>query len=192
MEDSDKVKIDLWVKECETLGATITNLMLLSARVIGIGSGIVFAVLALVFKEKAYDVVLLLPVAMFALFFYFINLHTSILEMGGYKKRIEEEINRIMGQPLYIWESGLVGRRHTNLANVFLFIIFTLILLVCITASLYVSSKQHPSWVLYCNIIVLSIFSLGILISVKRMRGAHRRTYADASELLISDKKIDE
>ena len=120
MENSDKIKIDLLVKQSENLGSSITSFMILSARVIGIGSGIVFAVLALALKVKIYDVILALPIAMFALFFYFINLHTSILEMGGYKKRIEEEINRMVGHPMYLWETGLVSRRHTNLANVFL------------------------------------------------------------------------
>ncbi len=65
MEDSDKVKIDLLVKQSENLGSAITSYILLSARVIGIGSGIVFAVLALALKEKTYSVILALPIAMF-------------------------------------------------------------------------------------------------------------------------------
>ena len=190
MEDSDKVKIDLLVKQSENLGSEITSFMILSARVIGIGSGIVFAVLALALKEKIHDVILALPVAMFALFFYFINLHTSILEMGGYNKRIEEEINRMVGYPVCLWEIGLVSRRHTNLANVFLAVIFNLILLLCLAVSLYVSYKHHPLWVLYCNVSTMAIFTLGLIISIKRMRGAHHRTYMDACRLCASDSMV--
>lgn len=186
MEETDKFKLDLLVKQSDGFGSAITSLMILSARVIGIGSSIVLAALAVAVREKAYEVVLILPVPMFGLYFYFVNLHTAVLEMGGYKKRLEEQINELVGQPLYLWETALVSQRHTNLANGFLATIFGLILLLFIVVSLYVAYSYPHRWVFYADVSTNGIFLIGLLMSIRRMKTAFARTYARACELTKS------
>ena len=190
MDETDKIKLDLLVKQSDGFGSAITSLMLLSERVIGVGSSIVLAALAVAVKEKAYEVVLILPVPMFALYFYFVNLHTAVLEMGGYKKRLEEQINELVGRPLYLWETALVSQRHANLANIFLAIIFGLILLLFIAASLYVAYSYPLRWVFYTQVSTNTIFLIGLVVSIKRMTTAFARTYVKARDLSESSGGI--
>jgi len=129
--DNDKtIRLEHLTSQCDAMGAAIGSMMQQSSRVISIGTAVALGVVGLAVRTESYDVLLLLPYLMFVLYFHYINLHTSILEMGGYKKYLEEQINTIIGEKMHLWETELVPRRHNNIANQFLAGIFTLIMLV--------------------------------------------------------------
>jgi len=161
----------------------------LSARVVAIGSGLVLTGLALAIREKIYEVIMFLPVLMFSLCFYYLNLHTAVREMGGYKRYIEERINEIVGEQIYLWESELVHRRHSNVANQFMAGIFFFILIASVAAALFVSYTYKHKWVLYAEIIAIVLLGFGCVLATVRMTTSFEKTYCDAKQIGATTNK---
>ena len=180
MENKKTLQLEHLTNQSDGFGSAIGSVMLQSSRVIAVGTAVALSVIGISLRTKSSEILILLQYLMFVLFFHYINLHTSILEMGGYKRYLEEEINAIIGEKIHLWETELVPRRHYNIANQFLAAIFLIILLGSVVIGLYVSYSYKYSWVFYASITADAILIVGLILAVAHMRKAHKKTYEDA------------
>ena len=180
MEDKKSLQLEHLTSQSESFGAAIGSVMLQSSRVITVGTAVALGVIGIAFRTRSYEILILLPYLIFVLFFHYINLHTSILEMGGYKRYLEERINEIIGEKIHLWETELVPRRHYNVANQFLAAIFLIILLGSMVIGLVVSYSYHYSWIFRISLVVDLVLIIGLIMAVAHMRKAHAKTYEDA------------
>jgi cobalamin biosynthesis protein CobD/CbiB len=120
------------------------------------------------------------------MFFHYINLHTSIRELGGYKRHVEEELNRRLGEKIFMWETELVPRRHKNVANQFIAGIFLLVLAVSVVLAIFFAIQHKFPWVVYVVLLSCAVLTVGLAFSAKNMKRAHEKTYLDARNNFIS------
>jgi hypothetical protein len=189
MENNNSLQLEHLTNQSDSFGSAIGSVMLQSSRVIAVGTAVALGVIGLAVRTKSYEVLILLPYLMFVLFFHYINLHTSILEMGGYKRYLEEQINEIIGEKIHLWETELVPRRHFNIANQFLTGIFSIILIGSVLIGLYQSYSHKYSWVFFTSITADLILIIGLIFAVVHMKKAHRKTYEDAKQVNTSANK---
>jgi len=77
-----------------------------------------------------------------------------------------------------MWESGLIESRHTNLSNITLDVIYTIVLLLSIIGSLYASLGNYRIMmvVIFVNVALIAI----IVATFAHLKTEFRRTYEDA------------
>ena len=187
--DSDRI-IDLLVKQCDSIDSKITSYHLMGARVIGLGTAIVIGVLALAIKEKFILALLLLPFGMFFVLFYWININTWIVGHGGYKRHLENQINNIVGDPIYLWESHIVHHRHTNLSNIMLDIICGVALLVCIVASIHAAVVFQSIILVVIDILVNTGLAIGLVVCIARQKSEFDLVYKEATKVYQNKRNI--
>jgi hypothetical protein len=190
---TDADKLDALISQCSSIDAKITSYHLLGAKVLALGTSIIPTILAISFKNNYDTVLLILPIAIFSVIFYWVNINTWIVSHGGYKRYIEEQINALTGEPIYFWEAGVVPSRHTNLSNVILNSIFSLVLILCISASLWASRKNG---ILFAAVAVLNlVLVISLVFSFAYLKTEFQRTYKDTKQFQsakIANKKVNE
>ena len=186
MESEENIRIEQLAKLADGTGSAIGSLMVQSSRLMAIGIAVALGVLGTAIKTNAYDLLILLPILIYAMFFHYINLHTSILELGGYKRHVEEELNRRLGEKIFMWETELVPRRHKNVANQFIAGIFLLVLAVSVVLAIFFASQHKYPWVIYVVLPCYVVLTAGLVFSAKNMKKAHEKTYQDARSNFIS------
>lgn len=177
---SPEKKIEILSKQCETIDSKITSFELLGLRVVTLGTTVVIGLLALSIKEKSDIALVILPFAMYALLFYWINVTTWILSFGGYKKHLEERINSLAGEPLLLWECRIIHSQHVNVPNTILRVLCSVVLFSCIVASIYGACRigEFLFIVVLICVNILSLTALGI--ALRYMKNEFRRTYREA------------
>lgn len=174
------LKFEALCKQCDIFDSKITSYSLLSLRVLGLGTTIIIGLLVLAIKEHVEIALLLLPFAMYAILFYWINITTWILAFGGYKRHLEERINRLVNEPLFLWESRLVHSRHVNVANSIMNMLSAIVLIGSITVSLYSAHKMNNILLIVSLICLNLIFLAALGYAIGYMRAEFDRTYLEA------------
>ena len=186
MIDEDK-KFSALIEQCKSIDSKITSYHVMSSRVLGGGIAIVSAVLAVAIKEKNYIVLLILPLALYSILFYWVNVISWILAQGGYKKFLEEKINRMCCEPIFLWEAGVVQKRHHNVSNLCLNILYFIVLICSIGLSIFSASK-YPN-ILIISIAINIILFIILIISFLNLNNEFSQTYIDSKQV---EKKIKE
>ena len=177
----DEKKLDALIEQCKSIDSKITSYHVMSARVLGIGIAIVSGVLAVSIKEKSYIVLLLLPLALYSILFYWTNVMAWIVANGGYKKHLEEKINKVCREPLFLWEAGIVQKRHTNISNICLNSLYVVVLILCVGSSIFAASK-------YPNLVIISIgvnlfLLIALIISFVHLKNEFNQAYLDSKNV---------
>jgi len=177
----EKDKLYALIEQCKSIDAKITSYHVISARILGIGMAIVSAILAVSVKEKNYTILLLLPIALYAIFFYWLNINSWILAQGGYKKYLEEKINTMCHEPLFLWETGVVPKRHINLSNTCLNVLYVIILLLFSAISIWAAFKLKKFFIL--SIVINLALLLILIISFLNLNNAFMNSYNDSKKI---------
>jgi hypothetical protein len=179
-KEKEKARLDLLMKEADTTGQGIRTILLTSERIIALGLTISGAGLAYGIKEKIYDVLLFLPVAVIGVFIYGTALFTELMSLGGYKKHLEEKINRLLGQNILLWESSIAHKRHSAFVKVALYIIYSLFLALTIYVSLSTALKYYVMATVWGLIILDLIMLIFLGITLIKMVKTFDETYLHA------------
>lgn len=180
--DLKEKKIELLVKQCELSDHKILSYQNVGSKVLGYGSTLILTILAIALKEKITAILLILPAAMFILIFYWMNVDAWVLSEGGYKKAMEEKINKMLDENIYLWESKIVTSKHINLNNIILDIIYFLVLLACIIASVNASFELKVHWITGIIICANAILCFLALLCLIRNKTEFKNTYEEAKK----------
>lgn len=134
--------------------------------------------------DKSKEFTLLFPVLIFALFFYGVYTYNNILIMGGYKKYLEEKINKLANSNILIWESELLVKlRNKGLWNWPTWIAYGLFIVgICIYSlqNTFLYYGCTAMWLLFSVIVLLIII---LIYSLLVARKQFDRSYNLAKEI---------
>ena len=177
MDKREEFKIELLIKECDSVGQKIETLFLASEKVIGLGLAIIAAGLTFGLKEKINEILLFLPIAVLGVMLYGVHIFTELTSLGGYKCYLEERINTIFGENILLWESFIAKGRHHAFVTYFLHFVYLLFLASTIYISLNTACRHYESSVFWGIVIVILTLSVGLIVSLVKMYGAFNKTY---------------
>jgi len=177
MDKREELKIELLIKECDSVGQEIKTLFLASEKVIGLGLAIIAAGLTFGLKEKINEILLFLPIAVLGVMLYGVHIFTELMSLGGYKCYLEERINTILGENILLWESFIAKERHRAFITYFLHFVYLLFLASTIYISLNTACRHYESRVFWGIVIVILTLSIGLIVSFVKMYRAFNKTY---------------
>lgn len=189
MDDKEKLKLELIIKEHDSIGQATRTLFLSSQTVLGIGLTIIVTVFTIGLREKINEIFIFLPYAIYLVFFYWIHLVFQLASFGGYKGYLEERINTFFGENLVFWEMCIAKKLQISFVEPFLFVIFSILLII----SMYLSIKVAQSYgelIFWANGFLLFLFFIGLIVSLYRMYGVFERTYQRAKNYSKEDVVI--
>lgn len=103
------------LKEHESSGAAIRRLYLTLERVMAVGIAAVTAAVAYMWSNSnLHPLLVMVPFVLIGLMFFMIFLYAELMELAGYKKQMEHEINYIVGSNVALWESEIVDQLGNN------------------------------------------------------------------------------
>jgi hypothetical protein len=115
-EPLGKLRSDLLIKDYEITCAQIRDMVSYSDRMFGVGVTLVAAGFSYGVKEKLAEVIIAVSFLNIALLVFASSLYTGIFALGGYRRRIEEELNGILGGDSVLrWESVVPAAVHRSL-----------------------------------------------------------------------------
>lgn len=105
-------------KEYDRLSTDIRAIETNNDKAIGFGLTVVGVGLAYGFKEQLAQVFLFLPIALMGVFLYGVLQYHNLFWLGGYKRAVEEKINKLAGRKVVCWEELVHEKRgRTNVIN---------------------------------------------------------------------------
>lgn len=123
MDDKEKLKIELLVKQYDDISNEIRNINNIQHKLITIGILLFTGVLIYGIDHQTTNPELLtLLILFFQLIFLGLLLfglftHGGIMSLGGYKHFLEEEINANFGEDLFLWQSFIIKPKISNLGT---------------------------------------------------------------------------
>jgi len=122
LEEKDKLKIELLVKQCDDISNNIRNVTNIQQQLITIGILLFTGVLIYGIEHQTTNpqllstlLILFFPFIFLALLLFGLFTHGEIKSLGGYKRFLEEEINTNFGEDLFLWESFVVKPKESLL-----------------------------------------------------------------------------
>lgn len=182
MDKKEEIKINLLIKECDSVGQGIRTLLLSSEKIIALGFTIIAAGLTFGLKEKINEILLFLPFAVFGVLLYGIYIFTELMSLGGYKCHLEEKINKTLGENVLLWELFIAKGRHRAFVKYFLYLIYVLFLGLTVFISLS-TAWQHYTKSTFGGIVIGILFlTVGLIIALNKMNKVFDRTYQVAKK----------
>lgn len=182
MDKKEEIKINLLIKECDSVGQGTRTLFLSSERVIALGFTIIAAGLTFGIKEKILEILLFLPIAVFGVLLYGIHISTELMSLGGYKCHLEEKINITLGENVLLWELFIAKERHGAFGGTFLYLIYALFLGLAVFISLSTALQHYTKSTFWGIVIVILFLTVALIISLYKMNKAFDRTYQIAKK----------
>lgn len=182
MDKKEEIKINLLIKECDSVGQGIRTLFLSSEKLIALEFTIIAAGLTIGIKEKINEILLFLPIAAFGVLLYGIHIYTELLSLGGYKRYLEEKINITLGENVLLWESLITKTRHFDFVTNILWIIYTFFLVLIILIGLSTALQYYTKGTFWAMVIVVLFFTVSLIISLYRMTKIFDKTYQIAKK----------
>ena len=182
MDKKEEIKINLLIKECDTIGQGIRTLILAGERVVALGFAVIAAGLTFGIKEKIDEILLFLPFAVFGVLLYGIHIFTEVMSLGGYKRNLEEKINVILGENLLLWELFLAKERHGAFGKTILNLVYAFFLVLTIFISLSTAWRNYTKGTFGGLVIGILFLTICLVISMYKMDKAFHRTYQIAKK----------
>jgi len=182
MNEEEKLKIELLIKECESTGQAIRTMLLTNEKVMALGFTIISTGLVYGIKEKVSEILLFLPLAVFAVLFYGIRITAEIMSLGGYKRYLEENINSILRENVLLWESFIAPKMHRSFVLLLLYIVYTFFILLVVFISLQTIWRYYTKETFWFMVIFLLSLSICLIISLSNLYKAFDTTYQIAKE----------
>jgi hypothetical protein len=163
-------KVEVLIKECEIVGKRLSDLVLMSEKIVALGFTIIAVGMSLGIKEKIYEILLVMPVAAFGVLSYGILVGSEIMSLGGYKRYLEEKINITFRENILLWESFIAKQRHRSFEVNFLNIIYALFLLFVIGISLSTTLQYYTKSTFVFMLAVILTLTFGLIIALYKMK----------------------
>lgn len=187
MDKKEELKIDLLIKEYESIGQGIRTLFITNEKIIGLGFTIIATGLTFGIKEEINEILLFLPVAIFGMMLYGVHIFTELMSMSGYRRCLEEKINVLLEDNILHWESSVVQKKHRTFGNYLLYIVYFLFLVLAIFVSLS-TAWQHYSDKVFWGIASLTLGLLvALIISIVEMNKVRDKTYQNAKKAFLGE-----
>jgi len=128
LSPSDRV-FDLLLKEYEVVsqeirGRIITNDSLIASALLILGAGLIYGI-----GQGKEAVIVAIPLGFFGLLLYALFNATAIQVLAGYRRYLEERINRHVGQEVLQWERVGAPLRRRSFSTIALFMFALLLFL---------------------------------------------------------------
>lgn len=178
----NNIELDILLSEFNNVSQSIRSLMSSTEKIIAIGFTILVTGLGLGLKEDILEIFFLIPIAVLAMLFYAISIYTAVLLFGGYKKHLEESINKILGKNILIWEDLIRKLFHRSLPVTvlyFIYLIFFVFSTIVAFHELCINGKI--SIILIFIFVILFLFIL-LIVSFMKMLKIFEKSYKQAKE----------
>jgi len=188
----DQSKLEVLIGEYGRLCDDIRLLETRSEKIIGLGFTVVGAGITYGLKENLVEVFLFLPIAMIGVFLYAGQQYYNLFWLGGYKRAVEDKINKLAGQIIVYWEAlveterGRVKLRHVGLSAIY----FVSIVAVSFISIFKVFEKLGPTIASLLAATILSLVAILIAVLLSIPQG-YRQAYKVSSEKLLSAIETD-
>lgn len=113
-------------------------------KIVGVGLTIIGAGVLYGLSQNLNEVFIALPFMLIAVLFWAVLQYHNLLRFGGYKRALEEEINRVLGRPVLVWELLLADdQRRLHVTNAPL---ITLYYVFLVAVSSYSEYRVFPAF----------------------------------------------
>ena len=164
--------IDILTKESDRASTDVRHFEAMVEKFVGFGITIVAAGFAYGIAQKVDEVFFVLPVAMFGIYYVFLERMRTILWLGAYKRAVEEKINELAGATVVKWEYLIQEHRgRVDIIVVSTNTVYTLILIAVIVFSVariknsaaYGTSTAYGTFIFYGFSLLLTVL-FGMLV----------------------------
>lgn len=174
------------LKEYERVCTEIRSIELANDKVIGFGLTILGVGFAYGIGGKVDQLLFFLPVGFAGVFLYATLQYHNLFWFGGYKRFLEDRLNRLYDRPVISWEAIVAQRPRVHVINGTLVAVY---FLVASAATIYslteIINKYSPLTYWPFTAVVVGLF-VAILFSVRRMARAFREAYEAGTRVLNS------
>jgi hypothetical protein len=184
--DEKKLIIDTLISEAQALSARMSQLQGSVERFIATAGTITGAGLTLGLFQRQRAILLIMPIVLFILYTYIIQIFTDIASAGGQRRFVEETINESVGCDVFLWCK--VGVKHQArlspvLSTVLAFVVLAVATGVGIWASFHYFHANTFGWCLrILNLVLIIYATFTISRAAKEYFTADRNAFAIASE----------
>ncbi|NGQ93207.1 hypothetical protein G5V65_20155 [Rhodobacter sp. HX-7-19] len=176
-EKGNEPRLDVLLKEHAITCSQIHEMVnysdkMVSISLAGIGLAFTYGV-----KESSAVAIVALPFIALGLLAYFCSVFYSIAVLGGYRKCLEEEINKFTGLPALCWEKVTTKLLHNSIPAIGIVVVLGLLYLsLCAVAWGNVSTTAGEQ---VTRMIKLAYVGGGLFLSAASLslRTAHQRSY---------------
>ncbi|MDA2920747.1 hypothetical protein MYX76_14870 [Desulfobacterota bacterium AH_259_B03_O07] len=165
------------LKEYEKVSQEIILYISTSDKVIGIGILILGFGFAYGIKENLEEILLMIPIAVFGVYFYALYLLTCLFSLAGYRKSLEEKINSLVGNKILLWDSEIWHKYLYGFTVIILNIILCILLLFTILISLVIAFESYGLKGLIILLIINLFFIACLVEAVRRMKTSFKKVY---------------
>lgn len=168
--------MEVRLKEHEHLAREIRAALHAGHRVLAIALALIGASLAAAIRPEGRVVITLLPIALGLCATYALNNYTEMLLMGGYQRRLDEEINDMLKQSVLRWETVIAPVQHNSISSIFAQLLQFTVLVAAALAGYYTipDALRQYEWVYF---VALGIVGIAMLSAYIEMSTAARRAY---------------
>lgn len=184
-EAKDELVIDVLMKEYERVCSDIRAIEIAVDRIVAIGITIVGAGFAYGLQHNINEVFFFLPVGLIGIFLLASHQQYKMYWFGGYKRAIEDYVNKQFGILLLNWEKVVQIKRHRiDIINGSLNAVYLASLIGCSYFSMYRIFIKYGAEIGYWYSFVIIILTIVLLISTRLVFSAHDISYRINSELI--------
>jgi hypothetical protein len=194
---SPEKHIEALVKDCERVASDIRQLEAMVDKFIGFGITIVSAGFAYGVSSRITEIFFILPVAMFGIYYVFIERMRTIVWLGAYKRALEDKINLLAETLVFDWE--MLVQEHRGRGDVIVWsvnVVYAIALVAVTGFSVYRINDaslagQYKWWVVPSYIAFIVILILLLFLCGHRWLTAYKPAYEQSRRSLgLNDPKI--
>jgi hypothetical protein len=185
--------IDILAKESDRASTDVRHFETMVEKFVGFGISIVAAGFAYGIAQKVDEVFFVLPVAMFGIYYVFIERMRTILWLGAYKRAVEEKMNELAGATLVKWEYLIQEHRgRVDIIVVSTNVVYVLILIAVVIFSVlriknsaaYGIDAAHGALIFYgFSLLLVSLFGM-LVWCVLFLKSAYPPAYNASQEAI--------
>lgn len=178
-------KADVLLKEYERVCGEIRALEGNNEKIVGFGITIVTAGFVYGIGNRISEIFLFIPIGFDGVLFYAILQYYRVLRFGGYKKFLEEQINKGMGEKVLIWEALVSNENRINIINAFLSGVYFTIVAAAHAYCLFKVKQLYDGSVFCLFAAVVTLLAVGLLICVYQMTVSFQKAYISSKDLAL-------
>jgi hypothetical protein len=185
--------IDILAKESDRASTDVRHFETMVEKFVGFGISIVAAGFAYGIAQKVDEVFFVLPVAMFGIYYVFLERMRTILWLGAYKRALEEKMNELAGATLVKWEYLIQEHRgRVDIIVVSTNVVYVLILVAVVIFSVlrikssaaYGMHATYGTFIFYGFSSLLAVLSGMLVCCVLFLKSAYPPAYNASQEAI--------
>lgn len=174
--DDKQQKLELLKTEHARISGEIRAIEAMGEKSLGFGISIIGVGLAYGVEKSIGSLFILIPIAFIGLLLFIMINYYNLFLLGGYIRFVEEEINRIIGSDVLLWEK-IRDQKRLNPVNISLWLVLILMFAGIIMFCLNEIARVYPlAWCIVYGV-VIGLLLTAVVVSFYSLSTAYTEGY---------------